>query len=184
MLLQEIQQGGFAAAPGASNPDNDTGRFLCFGMNQRRCQPLDEPVALELVLVLAGDGSFRGRGSQHHTLSTRFSPGLSDCTTSLLPPMAVPLPKFWWKTRSPTAKSETVPMDLATNLPSMVTGRRGLLRAPRRRARVSPTWARRHASASPSASRAATSGMMPRHIPCRMNPLPCSVQGNQAILFS
>ena len=45
---------------------------------------------------------------------------------SLLPSMAVtlPLPNFWWNTRSPIVKSETVPVDLATSSPSMVSGRR------------------------------------------------------------
>jgi hypothetical protein len=45
---------------------------------------------------------------------------------SLLPSIAVtlPLPNFWWKTRSPRVKAETVPVDLATSSPSMVSGRR------------------------------------------------------------
>ena len=45
---------------------------------------------------------------------------------SLLPSTAVtlPLPNFWWKTRSPTVKAETVPVDFATSSPSMVSGAR------------------------------------------------------------
>ena len=45
---------------------------------------------------------------------------------SLLPSTAttLPLPNFWWNTRSPTRKSETVPVDLATSSPSMVSGGR------------------------------------------------------------
>src|SRR4249920_1071471 len=53
---------------------------------------------------------------------------------SLLPSMAVtlPLPNFWWKTRSPRVKAETVPVDLAMSSPSMVSGRRRVA-APGRR---------------------------------------------------
>ena len=59
--------------------------------------------------------------------TTRFSPALSNWMVSLLPSTAVtlPLPNFWWNTRSPIAKAETVPVDLATSSPSMVSGRRG-----------------------------------------------------------
>ena len=66
---------------------------------------------------------------------------------SLLPSMAVtlPLPNFRWKTRSPSAKSETVPVDLATSSPSMVSGRR--------RARAAATDPR--ATASPGRASAA-----------------------------
>ena len=78
----------------------------------------------------------RSRISRYHTRSTklsttRFSPALSNAMVSLLPSMAVtlPLPNFRWKTRSPTAKAETVPVDLATSSPSMVSG-------PRRRSRA------------------------------------------------
>src|SRR5271167_4909886 len=58
--------------------------------------------------------------------TTRFSPALSNWIVSLLPSIAVtlPLPNFWWKTRSPSVKSETVPVDFATRSPSMVSGRR------------------------------------------------------------
>src|ERR1700685_3158656 len=38
--------------------------------------------------------------------------------------VTLPLPNFWWKTRSPRVKAETVPVDLATSSPSMVSGRR------------------------------------------------------------
>src|SRR5262245_3616995 len=81
----------------------------------------------------------RSRSTPAHTRSTklsttRFSPALSNWMVSLLPSMAVtlPLPNFWWKTRSPIANSETAPVDLATSSPSMVSGRRvrGLRRAP------------------------------------------------------
>ena len=72
-------------------------------------------------------------GYRPHTLSTklsttRFSPALSNLIVSLLPSTAVtlPLPNFWWKTRSPTEKEEVVPVDLATSSPSMVRGSDGL----------------------------------------------------------
>src|ERR1700683_280321 len=57
--------------------------------------------------------------------TTRFSPARSNWIVSLLPSMAVtlPLPNFWWKTRSPRVKAETVPVDLATSSPSIVSGR-------------------------------------------------------------
>src|ERR1700683_4716020 len=58
--------------------------------------------------------------------TTRFSPARSNWIVSLLPSMAVtlPLPNFWWKTRSPSVKAETVPGDCAPTPPSMVGGRR------------------------------------------------------------
>ena len=65
-----------------------------------------------------------------HTFSTNksatpFSPALSNAIVSLLPSMAVrALPNFWWKTRSPSVKSEIVPVDFATSSPSIVSGRR------------------------------------------------------------
>src|ERR1700754_3449799 len=45
---------------------------------------------------------------------------------SLLPSTwaTLPLPNFWWKTRSPARKAEVVPVDLATSSPSMVSGPR------------------------------------------------------------
>ena len=55
--------------------------------------------------------------------STRFWPALSKSMVSLLPSMAemLPLPNFWWKTRSPTLKADGLSAtDLATNSPSMV----------------------------------------------------------------
>src|ERR1041385_3988777 len=62
-----------------------------------------------------------------HTLSTklsttRFSPARSNAMVSLLPSTTVtlPLPNFWWNTRSPTEKSDTAPVDFATSSPSMV----------------------------------------------------------------
>src|SRR5262249_35678377 len=58
--------------------------------------------------------------------TTRFSPALSKAMVSLLPSTAttLPLPNFWWKTRSPTANDETVPVDFATSSPSIVSGAR------------------------------------------------------------
>src|SRR5262249_56711667 len=58
--------------------------------------------------------------------TTRFSPALSNWIVSLLPSTTVtlPLPNFWWNTRSPTEKADTVPVDLATSSPSMVSGPR------------------------------------------------------------
>src|SRR5262249_43140732 len=55
--------------------------------------------------------------------TTRFSPALSKAMVSLLPSTTttLPLPNFWWKTRSPTAKDETVPVDFATSSPSIVS---------------------------------------------------------------
>ena len=45
---------------------------------------------------------------------------------SLLPSTwaTLPLPNFWWNTRSPARKAEVVPVDLATSSPSMVSGPR------------------------------------------------------------
>src|SRR5262245_50037259 len=65
--------------------------------------------------------------------TTRFSPALSNWIVSLLPSIAVtlPLPNFWWNTRSPIEKSDTVPVDLATSSCSIVSGPERRVRAKR-----------------------------------------------------
>src|SRR5262249_16197235 len=90
---------------------------------------------------------FRGRRCGVHTRSTklsttRFSPARSNRIVSLLPSMAVmlPLPNFWWKTRSPSAKAERVPVDLAISSPSMVRGRRLRPVSRERGAKASSSW--------------------------------------------
>ena len=55
--------------------------------------------------------------------STFFWPARSKSMVSLLPSMEamLPLPNFWWKTRSPTLKGEGLSAtDFATSSPSMV----------------------------------------------------------------
>src|SRR5262249_1273156 len=84
--------------------------------------------------------------------TTRFSPALSNAMVSLLPSIAVtlPLPNFWWNTRSPTAKSEMVPVDLATSSPSMVSGKRVRARPPPNPPPSRPPSPAEYASASSS----------------------------------
>ena len=68
-----------------------------------------------IVKAGAGGGRTDAEAAPSHTAltnpsSTFFWPARSKSMVSLLPSMAamLPLPNFWWKTRSPTAKGEGV----------------------------------------------------------------------------